>query len=73
MYQNNRTLEKNLIDLRNGRRPFLPISFQSLRGKKIIKIATSEKYRDKSPWEIVPMLADSEGIFIEVNQVFIEF
>ncbi|NOT80653.1 MAG: hypothetical protein HOP07_16825 [Bacteriovoracaceae bacterium] len=27
--------EKNLIDLRNGRRPFLPISFQSLRGKKL--------------------------------------
>ncbi|NOT80287.1 MAG: hypothetical protein HOP07_14930 [Bacteriovoracaceae bacterium] len=70
MYQNNRTLEKNLIDLRNGPKTIPANKLSEFERQKIIKIATSEKYRDKSPWEIVPMLADSEGIFIGSESSF---
>ncbi|NOT78478.1 MAG: hypothetical protein HOP07_05685 [Bacteriovoracaceae bacterium] len=62
--------EKNLIDLRNGPKTIPANKLSEFERKKIIKIATSEKYRDKSPWEIVPMLADSEGIFIGSESSF---
>ncbi|NOT80358.1 MAG: transposase family protein [Bacteriovoracaceae bacterium] len=62
--------EKNLIDLRNGPKTIPANKLSEFERQKIIKIATSEKYRDKSPWEIVPMLADSEGIFIGSESSF---
>lgn len=37
--------------------------------KKVIEIATSEKYRDHSPDKIVPMLAD-EGIYLASESTF---